>query len=40
MSKQYATAKAGVFGKRAREEISFLLKNKYALSLADKKSGK
>jgi hypothetical protein len=40
MSKEAATGKAHPLVKRSREEISFLLKNKYALTLADKKAAK
>jgi hypothetical protein len=40
MSKEEGAAKPNVLVKRAKEEISYLLKTKYALTLADKKAAK
>ncbi len=40
MSKEEGAVKPNVLVKRAKEEISYLLKTKYTLTLADKKAAK
>jgi hypothetical protein len=40
MSKEPVLTKPNIIIKRSKEEISYLLKNKYALTLIDKKGEK